>query len=262
MTKSILTNFWLWLGLLILLVVLVVARVPAHWAAYAFTQSVPGLTLNELQGTLWRGRAGSALLQVDNDVYSLGTFTWDISPLSLVTFSPCADISLAYQTQNAEGHVCASGSDIKLEDFSASVPAALLDIWFAVSLGGDIDINVQTGQFSGQSITALDGTMAWRNGAYFGGIEWINVGSFGADLIGDNRGGVNIDLNDLGGPILAELDVNYNKVLRPNDQIGVDIQGEVGIRDSAHPDLKTYFPTMVQAIGEATERGYFVEWSQ
>ena len=72
----------------------------------------------------------------------------------------------------------------------------------------------------------------------------------------------NADLVDLGGPVVAELAVNYNPVLRPNDELGVIVEGLLGLRESAHPDLKKYMPATLGAIGEETDRGYTFEWEQ
>ncbi|WP_317932534.1 type II secretion system protein N [Halioxenophilus sp. WMMB6] len=262
MTKNILTNFWMWLGLVALLLVLIVARVPASFAAYAFTQAIPGLSLAEVQGSLWAGSAGSALLSVERDVYSLGRFQWRLKPLSLLTFKPCANISFAFQSQSAKGDVCAAGEQVQLANFNVNVPAELLDLWFATTLAGDLSLVVNKGTINGLRVEALDGNLSWRNGALLNGDSWIALGTFGANLTADNQGGVNAELVDLGGPVIADLDINYNRILRPNDPIGVIIKGEIGVRDSAHPELQKFLPTMASAIGEETERGYAIEWQQ
>lgn len=262
MSKNILANFWLWLGLLALLLILIIARIPANFAAFVFTKAVPGLSLAEIHGTFWRGNAGTALLNIDGDLYSLGRFDWRIKPLSLLTMKPCSDVSFRFQNQTATGEVCGRDERVDLSDFAINVPASLLDLWVPTSLAGDLSLMLEKGTLIGPQVRTLAGNLSWRNGAYHDGANWIALGSFGGNLAHDQQGGVNIDVIDLGGPLIADLDVNYNPTQRPRDQYGVVLQGEIGVRDSAHPDLQKIVPTMLQAIGERTQRGYSFEWQQ
>ncbi|MCE2027974.1 type II secretion system protein N [Sessilibacter corallicola] len=258
---NILTKKRLWAILLILLLVLLVMRTPAQWAAYGFTQAVPGLRMAEISGSLWDGRSGSTQISIDSELYSLGEFHWEISPLSLVTFSPCADVDFSFQKQNASGYACGSGNVISLSDFELNLPAELASLFAPTQLAGDFSLVVIEGEFAGNQVEKLNGNLAWRDGAFHDGEKWIKVGSFGALLSEDGQKGINIDLEDLGGPVIADLDANFNRIVRPNDDVGVEFKGEVGVRESAHPDLQTILPTMAGAIGEPSERGFTVEWS-
>ncbi len=262
LTNNILKNFWVWLALVILFLVLIIMRVPASFAAYAFTQAVPGLSLAEVRGSLWKGSAGSATISVDRDVYSLGRFQWDIDVSNLITLKPCAEVAFAFQNQSANGYVCAQDQRVQLEDFSLNIPAALLDLWFSTSLNGDVSLMVNKGVMVGERIEQLEGNFSWRDGAFHDGKDWIKVGSFGANLKSDNNGGVDMDVVDLGGPVFAELDINYNPVARPNDEYGFLLNGQVGVREAAHPNLKPIVDNTVGAIGEQTEQGYRFEWQQ
>jgi len=262
MYKNILVNFWLWLGLLALLLVLIIAKVPAKFGAFVFTRAVPGLSLAEIQGTFWRGSAGTALLNVNGDVYSLGRFEWRIKPLSLITMKPCSNVNFRYQSQAASGDVCGRNQRVDLSKFSLNAPASLLDLFAPANLAGDISLMVDQGTIIGHQVRSLAGNISWRNGAYNDGQNWINLGSFGGNLAADKRGGVDLDLVDLGGPVIADLDVNYNPTERPRDEYGVLLKGEIGVRDSAHPDLQKVLPTLLETIGEPTGRGYAIEWQQ
>lgn len=263
MNKNILSNFWLWLGLLVLLVVLIITRIPAKFAAFVFTKAVPGLSLAEIQGTFWRGNAGTALLNVNGDLYSLGKFDWRIKPLSLIAMKPCSNISFIFQNQTANGDVCGRNQRVDLADFNLSVPASLLEMFgVPASLSGDLSLMIDKGTLVGNEVRQLTGNISWRNGAYHDGANWINLGSFGGNLTEDRQGGFNLELIDLGGPVIADLDVNYNHFLRPNDEYGVILEGEIGVRNSAHPDLQQIVPTVLGTIGERTNRGYRFEWQQ
>lgn len=262
LTDNILKSFWLWACLLLLLLVLIIVRIPAKYAAAAFTSATPGLALAELQGTLWSGSAGAAQITVDRELYSLGRFQWRVKPWALITMTPCAKVSFTFQSQSAKGDVCAKGQSVELSDFTISLPASLLSLWLHSDLGGDISLMIADASLEGQRIEKLNGNFSWRNGAFNDGTQWINVGSFGANLIEDQQGGANIDLVDLGGPVLADLDLNFNPTLRPRDEIGVIIKGEIGTRENAHPNLKNILDTAGGSIGEVTERGYAIEWQQ
>ncbi|BFM09596.1 type II secretion system protein N [Halioxenophilus aromaticivorans] len=262
MNKNILSNFWLWLTLLVLLVVLIIVKIPANLAAFVFTKAVPGLSLAEIQGTFWRGTAGTALLNVNGDLYSLGKFDWRLKPLSLITMKPCSHVSFIYQNQTATGDVCGRDQRVDLTDFSVNLPATVLDMWVPASLSGELSMMIEEGTLIGNQVRQMTGNLSWRNGAYHDGANWINLGSFGGNLVEDQRGGVNLKLIDLGGPLIADLDINYNPGLRPNDEYGVALAGEIGVRDSAHRDLQQIVPTVLGTIGERSQRGYSFEWQQ
>ncbi|WP_460049180.1 type II secretion system protein N [Sessilibacter sp. MAH2] len=263
MTQSnILTKKRLWFGLILLLIILLIARIPAIWAAYAFTQAAPGLRMSEINGTLWTGRSGSTQIILGGDLYSLGELSWSLHPTSLLTLTPCADIKVSFQNQNAAGLACVSSSGaVTLSDFEANFPAGLTNLFSPTQLAGNFSVIISEGDFDGEHVKAIDGSVSWREGAFHDGEKWLRVGSFGARLSGDGQQGINIDLQDLGGPVLVDLDANYNPTLRPNDDVGILFTGEVGVRDSAHPDLATILPTMAASVGEPSDNGYRISWS-
>ncbi|GLS27110.1 type II secretion system protein N [Marinibactrum halimedae] len=262
MEASILRNRWLWFAIVVLFLVLVINRIPAQWGAFGFTRAVPGLSLSEVNGSLWNGKAGSAQLVVQGDVYSLGQLEWKLSPFSLLTFNPCAHVSLGFQNQSTSGQICAGKNSLELTDFELSLPAALAELWFPMNLDGDFSLMISKGKLEGRQVKTLDGNLSWRGARYHDGQRWIDAGSFGATLVDDSQGGINAKVTDLGGPLLAKLDANYNPILRPNDMVGLLVKGEVGARESAHPELKRVVPMFAQVVGEPSENGYLIEWQQ
>lgn len=122
MESSILRSKLVWFALILLFLGLVIARVPAQWAAYGLTQAIPGLRLSEVSGSLWDGRANSAHLDVGGDRYTLGQVQWQLSAMSLFTFHPCASLNMGFQGQTSEGTICASRNKVELTDFQLHVP--------------------------------------------------------------------------------------------------------------------------------------------
>lgn len=81
-----------------------------------------GVTVAGLDGTIWNGSA--QVLQVGGA--HLGTMSWKLHPLALLAMRASADVTLKRTDGFAQGGVSASGSQVELTDFTASMPIAAL----------------------------------------------------------------------------------------------------------------------------------------
>ena len=59
-----------------------------------------GLILQGFSGTLWRGSASRALVQVGPGYFQLGSVDWTLNPLSLLLFRPGLEMSSHWGRQN------------------------------------------------------------------------------------------------------------------------------------------------------------------
>lgn len=81
-----------------------------------------GIAMTGLDGTIWKGSAQA--LQV-NGVH-LGRIEWDLRVLALFSLRAAADVRLDRTDGFAQGEVSASARQIRLADFSASLPLSVL----------------------------------------------------------------------------------------------------------------------------------------
>jgi general secretion pathway protein N len=81
-----------------------------------------GLTLAGLDGSIWNGSAEA--MQVGG--VHIGSLTWKLNPLSLLTMQVAADIKLKRTDGFAQGGVRLGKDRVQLNDFSASLPFSVL----------------------------------------------------------------------------------------------------------------------------------------
>lgn len=236
--------------LIVYFLVVVIARIPASWAAWVALKAVPELSLAGVTGTAWEGRAAGAQLQLGPDRLDLGGVRWDVAVLPLLALSACAEV----QSQLFNGDVChslAGGNKIEGATIDG-IPASLLNARLGVSMGGTIGGVVQRARFTdaGQ-LTDLAGALTWQGARVNYGEGWLPLGSFAAELQGDGQGGVSGNVFDTEGP----LGVNLQGVFTPAD--GLRGEGFITPRAGAPAQITNGLSVMAEAQDDGS---YRVTW--
>lgn len=194
------------LVVIVLTAIFAVTQIPASWAAYFMTQGNT-LALSGVTGTVWSGQARMSSIEIDNQHYSLGVLQWQLSPLTLLTLSPCADVDARLEGQQIEGRAC-TGLTGQLEVTGASIdaPASLVQAGVPFPVEGQLSANLQTLRMRNQQLTELQGSLSWTNARVQADGTWANLGSFAAEATYDpEQDALVADVFDLEGPI--DLDV-------------------------------------------------------
>ncbi len=197
-----------WILLLLLLtIVFAVTRIPATWAAHFMTQGNT-LGLSGVQGTVWSGQARLASIEIDNQHYSLGALRWELSPLSLLTLTPCADVNASLENQTIDGRVCAGmGGTVSVTDTSIDAPASLVQAGVPVPIQGQLAANIQAMQMEQGRLSQLQGNLTWTNARLQAEGSWLALGSFAAEARYDaEQDALVADVFDLDGPIDLEVE--------------------------------------------------------
>ena len=128
-------KLWIPLGVTLFLV-FVISSIPAIWGAYLLTRGT-GVALSGVTGTLWNGRASLASVRTTDQEYSLGQLSWSLSALSLLTLSPCAQVTTKLPLQQFDGEICAGTSGaLKVRNADVSLPVALVQAKIPVPIQG------------------------------------------------------------------------------------------------------------------------------
>lgn len=197
---------WVLLGVLLWLV-FAISNIPAIWGAYAMTRGGQ-LALSGVSGTLWHGQASLASFKVDRVDYSLGQLYWTLSPWSLLSLRPCADIVTELDRQQVQGEVCADlGGGLELRDTDISAPAALLQPTLPLPIDGQLSVHIEQMQVQGEYLQLLLGNLSWTGARIHNGRVWMNLGSFAAELNDDRQGGIAAKVFHLDGPTEVEMQV-------------------------------------------------------
>lgn len=238
------------LFLIVYFLAVVIARVPAAWAAWVALKAVPELSLAGVSGTAWEGRAVGAQVQLGPQRLDLGGLRWDVAVLPLLALSACADV----QSEMFTGNVChslAGGNKVQGASIDG-IPASLLDARLGVSLGGVAGGVVQRARFTDDGqLTELAGTFTWQGARVNYGDGWMPLGSFAAELQDDGQGGVSANIFDTEGAI----GVNFQGLLAPTGEVRGE--GFITPRDGAPQQLINGLSVMAEAQDDGS---YRVTW--
>lgn len=183
----------------------VVTSIPAIWGAYLLTNGT-GLALSGVTGTLWNGRASLASMRYENTEYSLGQLRWSLRPLSLLTLQPCLSLATKLDKQSFEGDVCvALGGAVTLKNADIAIPAALVQQRIPIPVTGQLQAHMDSLVIRGDVLLKLKGKLSWREAQVNNGSNWMDIGSYGADLVDDGKNGIRATLFDLDGPLDIDL---------------------------------------------------------
>lgn len=223
--------FWIPLGL-VLFAVFAIANIPASWGGYFLTRGT-GLALSGVTGTLWNGRASLASYRTPVREYSLGQLSWQLRPLSLLTLSPCAQVSTRLPQQQFEGEVCSTaGGAVQVHDADISVPSVLLQTYLPVPIEGQFSSHIDRLQLRGDVLQNLKGKLTWNNAKVNTGVRWLEMGSYAAELSDNGNNGIKAHFFALSGPLDVALDIEL--AAPSGGQIQGTLAGTKAFFDSAN----------------------------
>lgn len=197
---------WISLGL-ILFLIFVVSRVPADWGAWLLTRQ-SGLALSGVNGTLWKGQASLASLQVEGQNFTLGKLNWDLQLLSLLKLSPCVKLTVSGQAQSFNGIVCSSLNGVlTLKDADVNLPAKLVQSRIPIPINGQFSAHLTQLKLQGNILLDLAGNLSWTNAQANNQVQWIPLGSFAAEFTDNEKNGIKAKVFDLDSQVDLNLDL-------------------------------------------------------
>ncbi len=227
-----------WISALVaLFLFLVVRNIPAQWA-FAFVNQP--IQVSGVSGTLWQGSATTVIIPYRNSVYSLGRVDWELDPLSLLSFSPCADVKSALDRQTLKATVCAGlGGSIEVSNADIALPAATAATFAPLGMEtgarGDILIRVESLEFADNQLQSLNGKGSWANASVLANGNWIGLGSVGFKASADS-GVVSSELFSVSEEGLLKLDLNSTFNLA---NAACKLSGDIALRPGAPREIGT-----------------------
>lgn len=202
--RRISNKLWIVLGVLAWLV-FVISQTPAVWAAWFMTRGSDQLALSGVTGSFWNGRASLASIKVEQKDYSLGELRWELHPFSLLLLKPCATVHTRQDRQQIDGKVCSSlGGNIELHNADISAPAALFQGALPLPIDGHLSARINELRMGDQQVQRLNGNLTWTGARIHNGNNWMNLGSFAAELAHAPEG-VSANIFNIDGPVQLQL---------------------------------------------------------
>ena len=202
------------IGLIVYFVFLVVVRTPAQWGAWAALQASPNLSISGVSGTLWSGKASTAQVNLGTETLDLGTLSWRLDAWKLLLLQACVDVD----STMVRGYVCRSlgGKNSAKNVLVDQVPMKLLDNVIGAQLGGVGNLTVEQGTFADNGrIDQLKGNVTWQHARINAGTGWFALGSYAADITGNDKGGIAGNIFDLEGNFSVQLQGDYTPGEQP-----------------------------------------------
>ena len=199
-------KLWIPLGI-VLFLIFVISSIPAIWGAYVLTRGT-GVALSGVTGSIWNGRASLASVRTAEQEYSLGQLSWSLSPLSLLTLSPCAQVATKLTLQQFNGEICSGlGGAVAVHNADVTLPAALVQGKIPVPIQGHFSVHIDELKLRGNVLAKLKGNLTWNEARVNTGTNWLDLGSFGAELSDNGNNGVSAKLFQLTGPVDVNLQI-------------------------------------------------------
>jgi hypothetical protein len=167
--------------------------------ALAWPDDVP-VVLEDVRGTLWRGRA----MQVRWRDRTLGSLAWTTRPGALLLGRFDTQLRLSGEA-NAQARVLRGFRRTRIQDLDATFPADWLQersAGAAMQAQGRIWLSVPSATLERGRITALLGEMAWQDAALRGATS-VSLGTLHARFALADDQCVHGTLRDAGGPLSA-----------------------------------------------------------
>lgn len=247
-----------WLTLVLFLTLILIFRaIPAGWLVFFIQQSTPGLKVQGVSGTLWQGEIANSMLQERGGALPLGNINWSLSPLSLFTLNPCANLTARADAQNISGKACYGlfSGKVALEDVSLSLPLANISPLLEVDIRGNIDGQITKLLWNGEIFNDADARLLWRGAQINNGSQWIALGNITARSNATEEGNLSARWatapTDGDGPQL--LNVQLTTLLSDLATQGkVKVDGTIGLTNQTR-----VLRPMLQFIGDEVSSNTF-----
>ncbi len=212
---------------LVAYIAFLVASFPAGQALNLVRDQLKGIYIQNVSGTVWRGRI--AKLQLQDQLFE--QVSWRVRPLSLLTGRLRLEVSFDGVGRGGRG-VVGLGADgsVTLEQFQGRI--ALMDIDHLlgiapVQLGGLLEVDLNELELLGRQVVVADGTVHWR-GAEATAPMAMQLGDFKVVLTTDEAGSIKGVVEDEGGAIVLDGTVTL-------DQSGsYQFRGHIAARDKGN----------------------------
>jgi general secretion pathway protein N len=232
---------------------LVVSQTPATWVAWAIQQSLPNTALTSINGTVWKGSAASLQIDIGPSTLPMGTLKWTLSPLSMLSLSPCITFSTDLPGQSVSGELCSSVSGARtVHNLKVDAPVSHIQSLLPTRAEGRISLEIIAAELDSEmNIIDLDGRFSWQNARVNVDDNWFTLGSYAAKLSESDKSGIAAEIFDLSGNYGVLLDATWI-MAQP-----WRIAGTVTPKDGASPMVRE----ALQTLGEERDAGaYYVQW--
>lgn len=188
------------------------------------------LEIYGLNGSVWKGSANTLIY----DDKRFDSVEWELHPMDLLTGKASVSIRLKGQGSSFDGRLSKSiTGETLLQNSRANIEAmALLKLLKipAIKLGGDLTLNLNRMEITGQTVGYISGRLLWT-AAESQFPQKLTLGTIYSDFSTSDDGVIQAKLGDGGGP----LELNGNATVAPDGKY--DAKGVFSAREGRQSAL-------------------------
>ncbi|MEZ5568137.1 MAG: type II secretion system protein N [Halioglobus sp.] len=191
------------LALVLVFIAVLIATAPARLLTYLLPDEQ--IVLAGVDGTLWRGRASRAMLQLPPGYLHLGAVNWSLDPVSLLLFAPRIRVESAWGGQVLEGELRVRGNrDIDLKNFEMQIAADLVQRFAPLAVDGLVSAHFEQLALRDGLPHSARGRLVWQDAGFQSPRGRIALGSYAVDLAQVPGEALVGEVLTLGGALRAE----------------------------------------------------------
>lgn len=174
-----------WLFILLLVFVgFLLATAPARIVPLVLKQFAPDVQLQHATGTLWDGKAATAVVSLAGGAINLGAVSWRLDPLSVLSLTPSLHIDTDAGTHklSADVSVLLLKRELQAEAVTGHFPIALLEPWVPMLVRGTIELDIALLRADQKSLLDASGTLYVQQLDWMAGPRPMPLGSYTADI--------------------------------------------------------------------------------
>lgn len=199
------------------------------------------ISFSSLEGSAWSATATGVII----NGYNLGTMSWQLSPLSLLTGHLGGAVQVRHALGTTQGKFDIDNAQlVELHNLQGNLNANLFDSLIRpVMLNGQIHVDIESARLQRSSLLEIEGTAQWRD-ARISGVQDLDLGQIIIKAVPD-AGGSRFQVSNQDGA----LEVNGEVRLATNGRY--DLNLTLMNRDKSRTELDT----MLRMLGKPDARG-------
>lgn len=233
-------KFLLFIFIICVLISIAVARAPASLIPHALSEiearglmqpEAPKIYLTDTSGTIWEGKAGNAVLELNGGKIDLGVMTWSLDFFSLLKREPVLQVLATAPEQRVTAKIKANEQGIvTVNDIEGRLPIDIFEPWVPMLVKGEMAFVLDHLVFTSQELLAIDGVLNLEYVDWLGGDFPMPLGSYMAE-ISKPQTDVLVVLNDFSATlgIDGQVSINpagvyqFNAMLEPREGLAPEV---------------------------------------
>jgi hypothetical protein len=176
-----LSNLAQGIALALFFTLVLVASAPARLLGYVLPSGQ--IVMDGFQGTLWSGSASRCVLHLPPGPMHLGSVSWSLDPLSLLTFAPRLTVASEWGEQRIQGELRLRGArDLDLKDVQTRSSADLVRRFLPLAVDGVASVQLAQLSLRDGLPYSADGRIVWQDGVFLSTSGRVPLGSYAMEF--------------------------------------------------------------------------------